>query len=105
MRTNNLRNKPVDRRYLSDRDKSDYNASGEYASRASALSRARARKGQMAYQVNRPKNTTTRRPGTGGFGGGIQVQQQRLGKYGQSQRSDYQLKSPSSKGDLYEKET
>ena len=105
MRTNNLRNKPVDRRYLSDQDKSDYNQSGEYGRRATALSRARGRKGQMAYQANRPINTTTRRGGTGGFSDGIGIQQERLKKFGNSQRSDFQVKPPSSKGDLFKKET
>ena len=101
MRTANLRNKPVDRRYLSDKDKSDYNSSGEYAARASALSRARGRKGQMAYQANRPINTQGRTPGTGGFNRGISIQQQRLGEYGQNRKSDFQVKAPSNKGDLY----
>ena len=105
MRTNNLRNKPVDRRYLSDKDKSDYNSSGEYGRRATALSRARGRKGQMAYQANRPINTTTRRPGTGGQSAGIGIQQQRLREYGEGRKSDFQMKPPSSKGDLFKKET
>ena len=78
MRSTNLRNKPVDRRYLSDKDKSDYNQSGMYSRRATALSRARGRKGQMAYQANRPMNTTTRRAGTGGNFKGIDVQQARM---------------------------
>ena len=101
VRTNNLRNKPVDRRYLSDQDKNDYNQSGEYANRASALSRARGRRGQLAYQYSRPKNTVTRTPGTGGMGGGIGIQQQRLGEYGRSQQSEFQMKAPSNKGDIY----
>ena len=67
MRSAGLRNKPVDRRYLSDQDKSDYNNSGEYGQRATALARARGRRGQMAYQASRPMNTSTRTPGTGGF--------------------------------------
>ena len=66
MRTAGLRNGPVDRRYLSDQDKSDYNNSGEYGERASALSRARQYRGQMAYQQNRPKRTVTSTPGSGG---------------------------------------
>ena len=97
MRTNNLRNKPVDRRYLSDKDKSDYNQSGEYGRRASALSRARGRKGQMAYQANRPVNTQGRTPGTGGFDRGISIQQKRLGEYGQSKRSEYSAPKPNNK--------
>lgn len=101
MRSANLRNKPVDRRYLSDQDKSDYNNSGEYGRRATALSRARGRRGQMAYQENRPKSTQTRTPGSGGMNKGIGVQQKRLGKYGDDRKSDFKLKAPSNKGDIY----
>ena len=104
MRSTNLRNKPVDRRYLSDKDKADYNQSGEYGRRAQALSRARGRKGQMAYQANRPMNTTSRRAGTGGNFKGIDVQQARMREYGASRRSEYQVKPPSNKGDLFKKE-
>ena len=101
MRTANLRNKPVDRRYLSDQDKNDYNQSGEYGRRATAVSRARSRKGQMAYQANRPINTQGRTPGTGGFSAGIGIQQQRLGEYGRSKQSEFQIKAPSNKGDIF----
>ena len=104
MRTAGLRNKPVDRRYLSDRDKSDYNNSGEYRQRATALSRARSRRGQIAYQSSRPMNTTTRTPGTGGFTVGIAAQQGRLRNYGQNKQSEFQVKAPSSKGDMFKKE-
>ena len=65
MRTAGLRTGPVDRRYLRDKDNTDYNNSGEYAERASALSRARQYRGQIAYQQNRPKRTVTSTPGTG----------------------------------------
>ena len=101
MRSAGLRNKPVDRRYLSDQDKADYNSSGEYGARATALSRARQRKGQMAYQANRPVNTQGRTPGTGGFSRGIGIQQDRLRDYGQNKYSEFTIKSPSSKGDMY----
>ena len=101
MRSANLRNKPVDRRYLSDQDKSDYNNSGEYGRRATALSRARGRRGQMAYEQNRPKSSQTRTPGTGGINKGINVQQKRLGKYGQGKQSEFKMKAPSNKGDIY----
>ena len=101
MRSANLRNKPVDRRYLSDQDKSDYNQSGEYAERATALSRARQRKGNMAYQYRRPMNTQGRTPGTGGNFKGIGVQQARLGEYGAGRQSEFQIKAPSSKGDMF----
>ena len=101
MRTAGLRNKPVDRRRLSDQDKSDYNNSGAYGKAAQAVGRARAYRGQAAYQRNRPKATVTRRPGSGSIGGGIAVQQQRLAKAGAARRSEFKLKSPSAKGDLY----
>ena len=104
MRSTNLRNKPVDRRYLNDKDKADYNQSGMYGRRASALSRARGRKGQMAYEANRPMNTQVRTPGTGGFSAGIGIQQQRLKEVGASRRSEFSVKPPSTKGDLFKKE-
>ena len=57
MRSAGIRNKPVDRRYLSDQDKFDYNNSGGYGRAATAVSRARAYRGNMAYQNNRPLRT------------------------------------------------
>ncbi len=103
MRSTNLRNKPVDRRYLSDKDKSDYNQSGEYGRRATALSRARGRKGQMAYQANRPMNTQTRTPGSGSFNAKGELQQRRMREYGASRRSEFSVKPPSNKGDIFGK--
>ena len=104
MRSAGLRNKPVDRRYLSDKDKSDYNQSGEYGKRATALARARRRRGYMAYEQNRPVNTQGRTPGTGGMNKGIGVQQKRLGEYGRSRKSEFSMKAPSNKGDMFKKE-
>ena len=104
MRSTNLRNKPIDRRYLNKKDRADYNQSGEYGNRASALARVRGYKGQMAYQANRPMNTQGRTPGTGGFNKGIGVQQARMRDYGASRRSEYQVKPPSNKGDIYGKQ-
>jgi len=101
VRSAGLRNKPIDRRYLNARDRSDYNQSGEYSSHASALSKARARRGQMSYQQNRPMNTQGRTPGSGSFGGGRSVQQKRLAKYGQSRKSEFTIKPPSNKGDMF----
>ena len=68
MRSAGLRNKPIDRRRLNMRDRSDYNNSGEYGERATALSRARQRRGQAAYARNLPTNTQGRTPGSGSFG-------------------------------------
>lgn len=104
MRSTNLRNKPIDRRYLNEKDRADYNQSGEYGNRASALARVRGYKGQMAYQANRPMNTQGRTPGTGGFNKGIGVQQARMRDYGASRRSEYQVKPPSNKGDIFGKQ-
>ena len=104
MRSTNLRNKPIDRRYLNEKDRDDYNMSGEYGNRASALARVRGYKGQMAYQANRPMNTQGRTPGTGGFNKGIGVQQARMRDYGASRRSEYQVKPPSNKGDIFGKQ-
>ena len=101
MRTAGIRNTPVDRRYLSDKDKSDYNNSGGYSKAAQAVGRARAYRGRMAYQQNRPGNTVSRTPGTGGFSKGIGYQQDRLRKIGKDNSSPFKLKMPSSKGDLF----
>ena len=103
MRSTNLRNKPIDRRYLNEKDRDDYNMSGEYGNRASALARVRGYKGQMAYEANRPMNTQGRTPGTGGFSAGIGIQQQRLKEVGASRRSEFSVKSPSQKGDIFGK--
>ena len=101
MRSANLRNKPVDRRYLSDKDKTDYNQSGEYGRRATALSRARGRRGQIAYERNRPMNTQGRTPGSGSLNAKGEIQQRRLGKFGQDNKSEFQIKPPSNKGDMF----
>ena len=74
----NLRDKPVDRRRLSAQDRASYRP----GDRTQKIARARQRKGQMAQQQNTPINTTTRRPGTGGFTKGIGLQQQRLREKG-----------------------
>ena len=102
MRSAGIRNKPVDRRYLSDKDKGDYNNSCEYSKTAQAVGRARAYRGRMAYQENRPKRTVTTTPGTGGQSKGIGYQQDRLRKIGQDNSSPFKLKSPSPKGDLFQ---
>jgi hypothetical protein len=103
VRSAGLRNKPIDRRYLDKRDRADYNNSGAYGKAAGALARVRAYKGQQAYRRNTPPPTVSRRPGTGGLGGGIPVQQNRLRQYGQNRKSDASVRMPSTKGDLYSK--
>ena len=101
MRSAGLRNKPIDRRYLNKRDRSDLNQSGEYGRQAQALARTRAFKGAQAYQQNRPPATTTRRPGSGGIGGGIGIQSQRLAEKGRISDSQFKGKKPSKLGDIY----
>ena len=101
MRTAGIRNKPVDRRYLNDQDKSDYENGGGYSKAAQAVSRARAYRGSMAYSQNRPKRTVTRTPGTGGMSKGIYYQHDRNRKIGQDNSSPFKLKSPSAKGDIF----
>ena len=92
MKTAGIRNKPVDRRYLSDQDKSDYNNSGEYSKRAGAVKRAKAYRGNMAYQTNRPKRTVTRTPGTGGFTLGRSAQVRRNREIGSARRQSEALR-------------
>ena len=70
----NLRDKPIDRRRLSREDRQSYRP----GQRTMKIARARARKGYMSQLENMPKNTTDRKPGTGGFTQGIAIQQQRV---------------------------
>ena len=112
MRSAGLRNKPVDRRYLRDKrsdptsERKMYNQSGEYGNAARALSRARQYRGQQAYSRNTPPNTQGRTPGTGGFTGGLGVQQARFREMGVQRNPDRfenlaSYKAPSNKGDLF----
>ena len=78
----NLRNKPVDQRYLSDQDKSDYRKGGGYGEQLTAYKRARQYQGNMAYNAKRQERTTKQTPGTGGFTGGIYQQQDRYREIG-----------------------
>ena len=82
----NLRNEPVDLRYLSDKDKSDFQKGGGYGEQVSAYKRARAYQGNMAYNAKRQIKTTSQTLGTGGQGGGIQMQQDRYREIGQEKR-------------------
>jgi len=103
MKSAGIRNKPVDRRYLSDQDKSDYNNSGEYSKRAGAVKRARQYRGNMAYQRNTPPRTVERTPGTGGFGVGLGAQQERNREIGVSKRKSESFRPDmdSSLADIY----
>ena len=66
MKSTNLRNKPVDRRRLSAEDRTSYRPNN----RASALAKARQRKGQMAWDAKVTRGTQEQKPGTGGFSKG-----------------------------------
>jgi hypothetical protein len=73
VKSTNLRNKPVDKRRLSAQDKESYRP----GNRSQALSRARQRKGQMAWDNKVTRGTQEQKPGTGGFTSGLALQQQR----------------------------
>ena len=78
MKTTNLRNKPVDRRRLSAEDRASYKPSN----RVQAVSKARARKGQLAWNNKVNVGRQEQNPGTGGFTQGISLQQARLREEG-----------------------
>ena len=101
MRSAGLRNKPIDRRYLNKRDRSDLNQSGEYGRQAQALARTRAYKGAQAYQENRPPATTTRRPGSGSMSAGRGTQALRFTEKSRINDSQFKGKKPSKLGDIY----
>ena len=70
MKSTNLRNKPIDRRRLNKEDRARYNP----APRQQAVAKARARKGNLAYQNNAPRGTQEHKPGTGGLSMGRGLQ-------------------------------
>ena len=73
MKTTNLRNKPIDRRRLSAEDRAQYDPTP----RMKAVSRARQRKGNLAWDNKVEIGRQEQKPGTGGFTSGIALQQQR----------------------------
>ena len=81
-----VKNGPVDRRRLSDQDKSDYNGSGAYSERAQAVGRTRAYRGMRAYEAKRPQASTPQTPGTGGMGVGLGAQIERNREIGSNKR-------------------
>ncbi len=81
-----VKNGPVDRRRLSDQDKSDYNGSGAYSERAQAVGRTRAYRGMRAYEAKRPQASTPQTPGTGGMGVGLGAQIERNREIGANKR-------------------
>jgi len=69
--------------------------------RTQKVARARARKGYMAQLENMPKNTTDRKPGTGGFTQGLSAQQGRQREEGAKVRRAKQLR-PTTDMSMYE---
>jgi len=79
VKSTNLRNKPVDRRRLSAEDRQSY----QPGNRAGAVAKARARKGQLAWNNKVNVGKQEQKPGTGGHGPrGIELQQARLREKG-----------------------
>ena len=74
----NLRNAKVDKRRLKAEDRNFDTSRRERAFKA-----AKQRRGGLAYAANRQQRTTKQTPGTGGFTGGIAIQQQRMRDMGQ----------------------
>jgi len=62
----NLRSNKVDKRYLDATEREALNATNVEARQEKNEKRIRAKRGAMAYQRNRPQNTTSQRAGTGG---------------------------------------
>ena len=90
----NLRNKPLDRRYLSEKDRSDYNQSGAAGRGIAAQKRAKARRGALSWQNKRKERTVTRTPGSGGFTAGFGgLQRQRMVEKGAKVQRSKQLRS------------
>jgi hypothetical protein len=78
----NFNNKPIDRRRLNMRDRSDFNQGGGYGAQMTAYKRARAFNAQNKMLNNMQQRTTDQRAGTGGFTGGLGIQQERYRQMG-----------------------
>ena len=83
------------------KDRGDY----QPQQRLQAMARVKAWKGQQAWEANSPKKTQVHTPGTGGWGHGRQIQQNRLRDVGAQNRRSDQLKNEgiekSNRGDIY----
>ena len=88
MKTTNLRNKPLDRRRLSAEDRAQYVP----RQRAKSVAQARQRRGQLAWENKVDVGRQEQKPGTGGFTGGLQTQQQRVREKGQELARSKQLR-------------
>jgi len=75
VKSTNLRNKPIDRRRLNKQDREQYNP----APRQQAVAKARARKGNLAWEAHTKHGRQEHNPGTGGLsmGRGLQGARQR----------------------------
>lgn len=62
-----LRNTPIDKRRLSERDRADFNRAGGNNNREKAVRRVKAYRGNMGRMQNTPMRTQVHTPGTGGF--------------------------------------
>lgn len=82
----NITNQPIDRRRLSVEDRSAYTQSGGHAAAKKAVARTKAYRGQQKYESNRPERTSERKPGSGGFMGGVAIQQARMRQLGEENR-------------------
>ncbi len=88
MKSTNLRNKPLDRRRLSAEDRAQYNPTN----RMKAVSKARARKGQLAWANKTNVGRQEQKPGTGGFTSGLALQQARNREEGAKVRRSKELR-------------
>ena len=77
-----FRNKPIDRRRLSQQDRASYKPQ----QRLGAISKAKAYKSQLSKSQKSKQFATEQKPGTGGFTQGLARQQQRMREVGQDKR-------------------
>ena len=89
MKSTNLRNKPVDKRRLSAQDKESYRP----GNRASALAKARQRKGQMAWDNKVQIGKQERKAGSGGLSMGRNTQGQRQAQEGAKVQRSKELRA------------
>ena len=89
MSSTNLRNKPVDRRRLNAQDREQYRPQA----RQQALSKARARRGSLAWNNKVDVGRQEQKPGSGGLSLGRQTQQQRQREQTAELRRSEQLRN------------
>ena len=84
----NLRNTTVDKRRLSAADKETYRPN----TRMAQMKKTSQRRGNMAWANNKPVGTESSE-GTGGFTGGLAIQQERMRRIGADLERSRQLKA------------